>query len=58
MVTVQGTVNNVSVFNAIGQLVLTVKGVNTVDLNQIPAGLYFIEVRSAQEKVIVKVYNR
>ena len=58
MVTVQGTENNVSVFNAIGQLVLTAKGVNTVDLSQMAAGLYFIEVRAGQEKVVVKVYNR
>lgn len=49
---------NVSVFNAMGQLVYANKSTNSVDLSGIVAGLYFIEVQTGNGKVVEKVFKR
>jgi Secretion system C-terminal sorting domain len=50
--------SNVSVFNAMGQLVYANKSTNSVDLSGMVAGLYFVEVQTSNGKVVEKVFKR
>lgn len=52
------SVPQVSVFNAIGQLIFTRKSTNRVDLSTLTAGMYLIEVHTSNGKVMEKVFKR
>ena len=50
--------NMVSVYNHVGQLVLTNKGVNRLDLSALPSGMYLVQVKAGGETVTEKVFKR
>ena len=52
------TIDNIAVFNHVGQLVLTNKGVNRLDLSAMPSGLYLVQVKAGGEMVTEKVFKR
>jgi hypothetical protein len=51
-------IDNVSVFNAVGQLVLTLKGVKQIDLSAFNAGMYIIHVDNQEGKTVEKVFKQ
>ena len=52
------TMDNIAVYNHVGQLVLTNNGVNRLDLSALPSGLYFVQVKAGGETVTEKVFKR
>lgn len=45
---------NVSIFNAVGQIVKTYNNVQTVSVNDLQAGIYFVQANNKTVKVVVK----
>ena len=52
------TIDNIAVYNHVGQLVLTNNGVNRLDLSALPSGLYLVQVKAGGETVTEKVFKR
>jgi hypothetical protein len=48
----------VTVFNQMGQVVLTAQQVSSVDMSALPAGLYLVQVASGQEQVTERVFKQ
>ena len=54
----QLTVDNVQVFNNVGQLVLSSGATSRLDLSAMPSGLYLVQVKAGSETVTEKVFKR
>jgi hypothetical protein len=51
-------VEKVSVFNAVGQLILTFKNVKQIDLSALQSGMYIVQAQAGSEKVAEKVFKQ
>jgi hypothetical protein len=51
-------VDAVTIFNHVGQIMLTVKETNRVDMSQLPSGLYLVQVQAGIETVVEKVVKQ
>lgn len=54
---VNGTLDNLEIYNISGQLVHKTKAVNTIDLNGLSSGLYIIRFKIDGKHGVLKVYN-
>ena len=52
------TIDNITVYNNLGQLVLTTKVVNQLDLSALPSGMYFVQVKVGSEVATEKVFKQ
>lgn len=46
-------INNVSIFNAVGQEILTVENTNDIDVSALSSGLYFVKVTDRKGNLVV-----
>lgn len=51
-------VEDVTIFNYVGQVVLTAKYTNNLNISHLPSGMYLLQVRAGQENVIEKILKQ
>ena len=52
------TVDAITVFNHVGQVVFTAKSTNSLTISHLSAGLYFVQVQAGQERVVERVFKQ
>ena len=51
---INGEVQDVTIFNAVGQMVLFVENTNEIDVENLSEGLYFVKISDMKGNSIVK----
>jgi hypothetical protein len=51
-------VDEVTVFDQVGQVVLTAQQVSSVDMSALPAGMYLVQAQAGQEQVTERVFKQ
>ena len=50
-------VDAITVFNHVGQIVLTKQNTSNLTISHLPAGMYFVQVQAGQERVVERVFK-